>query len=434
MVGIPATIVKLDWQLEGEQTPADLPNFESLARRLRYRALGKACRSFRINTLMLAHHKDDQAETILLRLNAGYTGTGLAGIQSRARIPECAGMYGVHGSGGPPASSHDEHGEDMSVATGGIEIVRPLLQFSKVELYKLCHENGVSWIEDATNQVVSLTPRNAIRNMLKNKRLPRALNKPALIRLADIKGEQMTVTKHAAVDALTRLNPTINYEAGPVNFEVTGSIHASINQSTALNVLKTLASRVSSQDDISKQQLVTACSQVFPHISTADGESEGPRLPVTRVFTAADVLWEGSSMVGDNTKWRWQLSRQRPSKPFPLCTWSSETLENGHSQRYGTWQLFDGRYWVRAYHAERKPLSLQLLSEDSLKRTRQGVSKERRLELDNLLHEFAPGRLRFTLLAFVDDQTGTVLALPTLQWRIGHSKSIKWELQYKQVF
>lgn len=383
---------------------------------------------------MLAHHKDDQAETILLRLNAGYTGTGLAGIQSRARIPECAGMYGVYAGGGPPAISHGEHGEVMRVATGGIEIVRPLLQFSKVELYKLCHENGVSWVEDATNQIVSLTPRNAIRNMLKNKRLPQALSKPALIRLADIKGEQMAATKRAAADVLERLDRTISYKTGTLKFEVTSSIHEMLNQPTVLGVLKRLANRVSPQVDISKPQLVSASLQVFPHVSSADGESKGPGLPVTRVFTTADVLWEGNETQDDNTKWRWQLSRQRPSKPFPLCKWSSEVLGNSESKTYGTWQLFDGRYWVRAYHAERKPLVLQMLSEDTLKRTRQSVSKQRRLELDNLLHEFAPGRLRFTLLAFVDDETGEVSALPTLQWRTGHSKSLRWEIQYKQLF
>jgi len=388
---------------------------------------------------MLAHHKDDQAETVLLRLNAGYTGTGLAGIQREAGIPECAGIYGVHASGGPPPrspssslKSSDCGGEiDMRVATGGVELVRPLLQLSKVSLIKLCYENGVSWVEDATNRDVTLTTRNAIRSILKNKRLPLALNKPALLNLANAKEEYNDTTKRLADEAFGQVRASINYGTGTLTFTVSESISNMLSQAIALRLLKRLANCVSPQDNISKAQLASACEQVFPDLTATEGAPQGSKDPDSRVFTVADVLWQGRTSDNDPTTWHWHLSRQRPSKPFPVCAWSSEPHATTTAQPYWTWQLFDGRYWVRARHAKKRDVSLQLLRPETLEVTRK--FKHRVLMLDKLLHEHAPGLLRFTLPAFVDQKTGQVLALPTLGWRAGNDLGLKWEIQYKQV-
>lgn len=429
------TILKLDWHLDNNQSPSELPNFESLARKMRYRALGKACRCFRISSLLLAHHKDDQAETVLLRLNAGYTGTGLAGIQQKAAIPECAGIYGVHASGGSPSSpssslSSNDRGEgvDMRVATGGVELVRPLLDFSKVSLIKYCHKNGVSWVEDATNRDVTLTTRNAIRSLLKNKRLPQALNKPALLRLADAKEEYNDTTKRLADEAFEQVEASINYGTGTLRFTISESISNMLNQNTALMLLRRLASCVSPQDNVSKAQLASACEQVFPDTTAMERTLQGQG---KRMFTVADVSWHGRTFEDDPTTWQWHLSRQRPSKPFPVCEWTSETLVYTAAHPYWTWQLFDGRYWVRARHAKKHNVSLQMLRPETLEVTRK--FKHRVLILDRLLHEHAPGLLRFTLPAFADQETGRVLALPTLGWRADHDHGLEWEIQYKQL-
>src|ERR1700761_8273989 len=88
-MGIEHQILNLDWKGHGE--PSGLSNLESIARRLRYQALGRACRDRGINSLLLAHHRDDQAETVLARLISEYRGTGLKGMRSKAAIPECEG-------------------------------------------------------------------------------------------------------------------------------------------------------------------------------------------------------------------------------------------------------------------------------------------------------------------------------------------------------
>ena len=42
--------------------------FEGLARNLRYQALGRACRDAKATGILMAHHADDQAETIIMRI------------------------------------------------------------------------------------------------------------------------------------------------------------------------------------------------------------------------------------------------------------------------------------------------------------------------------------------------------------------------------
>ncbi|KAF4829266.1 tRNA(Ile)-lysidine synthase [Colletotrichum siamense] len=86
-------------QLGVEGDPAQAPNLESLARRARYRAIGKVCRDRHIESVFLAHHEDDNYETVLMRLLAGHGSRGLRGIAPQAPIPECGDIHGVHESG-----------------------------------------------------------------------------------------------------------------------------------------------------------------------------------------------------------------------------------------------------------------------------------------------------------------------------------------------
>lgn len=73
------------------------------------------------DTLLLAHHADDQAETILFRLLRGSGLRGLAGIPVSRKL-------------------------------GHNDIVRPLLSVSRVEIEHYAHVKQLNWIEDPTNQ------------------------------------------------------------------------------------------------------------------------------------------------------------------------------------------------------------------------------------------------------------------------------------------
>lgn len=76
---------------------------ETNARRLRYRTLGLRLSQLKIVSLLLAHHEDDQYETILMRLLSGYGLNGgirgLRGMRAAGDLPECQDIYGAHQSG-----------------------------------------------------------------------------------------------------------------------------------------------------------------------------------------------------------------------------------------------------------------------------------------------------------------------------------------------
>lgn len=175
-----------------DTNPRTLSSFESQARRLRYQVLGIACHQASIPSLLVAHHEDDQAETVLVRMVRDGTGLGLTGIAPVNDIPECFGLYGVHQSGNPHLKRSDDNDHasqiqrhwkrrpNMEFEDGGIKIMRPLLKFSKERLIATCLQRGVSWVEDETNKDPTLTIRNAVRHMYRNHRLPSALSKERL--------------------------------------------------------------------------------------------------------------------------------------------------------------------------------------------------------------------------------------------------------------
>src|SRR6185436_13392119 len=117
---------------------------EAAARRIRYGFLEEARARLGARCVATAHHRDDQAETVLLRLRFG---SGLAGL---------AGIRPVHG-----------------------RIVRPLLDVPRAVLREEVEAAGLPWVEDPTNRDLSV-PRNFVRHRL----LP-ALEEPSrLARLA----------------------------------------------------------------------------------------------------------------------------------------------------------------------------------------------------------------------------------------------------------
>ena len=86
--------------------------------------------------LMTAHHLDDQAETILMKLIRGTNFSHSAGIKERRPF-----------------------------ATG--ELIRPLLIYPKEELYQFAQRQAFVYFEDETNQT-----NEYLRNRLRNQVLP----------------------------------------------------------------------------------------------------------------------------------------------------------------------------------------------------------------------------------------------------------------------
>jgi tRNA(Ile)-lysidine synthase len=91
---------------------------EGAARTARYAAFAARTEPF----LALAHHLDDQAETVLMQL---LRGTGLKGI---AAMPELRPLLGTR-----------------------MQVFRPLLDYSRAQLKEYAEERGLRWVEDESN-------------------------------------------------------------------------------------------------------------------------------------------------------------------------------------------------------------------------------------------------------------------------------------------
>lgn len=102
---------------------------EGEARRARYAVYGARREAF----VALAHHRDDQAETVLLQL---LRGTGLKGVAAMPRLRRL---------------------------NDTVTLYRPLLEFSRAELEAHACEAGLRWIEDESNASVA-HDRNYLRH------------------------------------------------------------------------------------------------------------------------------------------------------------------------------------------------------------------------------------------------------------------------------
>lgn len=135
-------------------------SIETAARILRYEFLSKVRQEKNFDATALAHHADDQAETVLMRILRGTTSAGLSAMKFSALTKD----FGL--------------------------LIRPLLKFKKSELENYCKERGFIPRIDETNFLADST-RNKIRLEL----LP-TLKKfnPAIVetlcRLAEVSAEE----------------------------------------------------------------------------------------------------------------------------------------------------------------------------------------------------------------------------------------------------
>ena len=97
-------------------------NVQSEARAARYSALAGWASQRGISAVATAHHADDQAETLMMRLNRGSGVAGLAGVRKRAEVPPFL-----------------------------IPLVRPLLTFRRAELAEVVEKSGLVAVQDPSN-------------------------------------------------------------------------------------------------------------------------------------------------------------------------------------------------------------------------------------------------------------------------------------------
>ena len=104
---------------------------EASARAARYAALREAVPAG--GPVLAGHHRDDQAETVLLRILRGAGPAGAAAMRPEAGRPD------------------------------GLRVIRPLLAVPRAEILDYARERRLSWVEDPSN-LASGHDRNYVRN------------------------------------------------------------------------------------------------------------------------------------------------------------------------------------------------------------------------------------------------------------------------------
>ena len=131
LLGVPLVVTRVNAHHVSGESPEDA------ARQARYQAFAQVLKTHwgaTIQDIALAQHADDQVETVLLALSRG---AGLPGLSAMPAVAE----------------------------RGGLRIHRPWLDVPAQQLRDWLVQEGVTWVEDPTNQDERYT-RNRIRHQL----------------------------------------------------------------------------------------------------------------------------------------------------------------------------------------------------------------------------------------------------------------------------
>ena len=127
---------RLGFEVVSQRIPCDRGINENDMRNQRYAALLEIAKRHQASKVFVAHHAEDQAETILQRIMRGTGINGLVGMRPS---------------------------RDMG---DGVELCRPLLNMRRSEMRAYLSAKKMGWHEDQTNADVEYATRNKIRHQL----------------------------------------------------------------------------------------------------------------------------------------------------------------------------------------------------------------------------------------------------------------------------
>ena len=134
-------------------------NVEEAARQVRYTFLLRAARQVGADAIAVGHHRDDQAETVLMHLIRGSGLSGLRGMLPRLRLS----AYHLL----PDAPITLEPEADPAAPEGWPWLVRPLLDIPRAAIDDYAAAHALHPRTDATNQELTL-----FRNRLRHEVIP----------------------------------------------------------------------------------------------------------------------------------------------------------------------------------------------------------------------------------------------------------------------
>jgi tRNA(Ile)-lysidine synthase len=430
--GLDTEILQIRWP--SGVIPAQLSNFETIARRERYRILARAAIRNNIRSLYLGHHQDDQVETFIMRLAGSEGGgrvppsTSLLGMRRSASIPCCEDIYGAYEDS---YSGHPDEGT-VSIAHAGLQLARPFLAYTKARLRATCEEMEVPYIMDETNLEPTSTRRNAIRHLLTTRKLPRALQRSCLVQSQVRLKEKVRTSILIPASALWSLLKVQNFDV----------------RSGSLSIQFPKQSQLGSEEE---------CFAAITHVMTQllDAVSPRPRGPIvisadivkstiealfqvasahqmfnqkSYVRTVAGVLIEPSQRV-------LRLSREpiRSIEQSELLRAFVAAPQAGPAEGplWTEWLFWDFRYWLRiklvqSEHIDDYAVRAYTRADVASVYSRLRIISSKAVQnFQDLIESAATGRTRFTLPVIT--RRGLVISFPTLNISLPDSTGHNWE-------
>jgi hypothetical protein len=440
---------------------------------------------------------------MLFRLSNGHTNLAFLTMRRDGDIPEIEGLYGAH-SGGKlkvlPIFNRQPYWQGkpltfpnrvVGIESGGLRIARPLLDFSKERIVTTCQEFGVSWKEDLSNHDRTLTPRNAIRYILKNHRLPSALSKPRLLQsriafrefgqiMDGLVGEifklsDITLDVRNGTARVTTPNPTIMTSLANDSKLAKYSGSARINEIVAA-FLKTVRNILAPIDRTSTLELATAANAFTSHYAALEqnpSELQPSEFQLNPLIFRALKYEQEPGEDSQRSQCTWVITnspfsrRALAGKVFDSRTMAYRNHldipipphSENHEPEFRKW---DGRFWIRVRHHFEEDVWIRPLTELRLKLIRELISQKyfdfsipelnlnagKEKQFSEVLRKLAPGDVRFTLPIIEAPPLpgGTFpipIAIPTLGIRLTpHGQlrerwnwpdDISWEVRYVRV-
>jgi len=219
---------------DGLDVSTSTANLEERARDARREFLLRVADSIQADFVALGHHRDDQAETVLMRLMRGAGATGMAAMAER----------------------------------GPGKLIRPMLSLSRVEIREYLDARAITFVEDSSN-----SSRDILRNRIRAELLPMLERDyaPGLRgRLVEVADEMRSLDDLVAAIAARELD-AMRVRGGALDVSGFGAVNRAVQ---AVVIRLFLAERMGSLRKISR-----AHAESVLHLILEGGPSDSIDLP-----------------------------------------------------------------------------------------------------------------------------------------------------------
>lgn len=225
-LGVPCEVANLEMPAYIERTGM---NSQAAAREQRYAFLHATAAKYNATHIATAHHADDQAETVMMRLIRGSGAAGLAGMA-------------------------------ISRSEKNVELIRPFLRIYKTDLVDFCEESGLQYVTDESND-----SRKYVRNQIRldvlpflgqyNEQIAKALNRTADLLRAD--------SDYLEQEASVQLTVILKQTKGGYQLDRAGfvSTHVALQRRFIKLILSYLAQKTDTESDSFDYEKIEAIRQ-----------------------------------------------------------------------------------------------------------------------------------------------------------------------------